>query len=76
MNSVFLVFSSVTFALKAKNVLEEKGIRGKVEKLKEISVASGCGYGVKIDMQNKVDALRVLKRYNIKIIDVVYGGRE
>lgn len=71
MKSVFLIFSSVTFAFKAKNTLEEAGLRGKVEKLKDVSVASGCGYGVRIDAQNKNEALKILRRYNIKVIDVV-----
>ncbi len=71
MNCLFLVVSSVTFAFKAKNVLEAAGIPGKVEKLRDIAVAGGCGYGVKIDAQYKNAASRVLKRGNVKVIDVL-----
>lgn len=71
MNCLFLVVSSVTFAFKAKNVLEKAGIPGKVEKLRDITVAGGCGYGVKIDAQYQNAAARALKRQNIKVIDVL-----
>jgi len=76
MSCLFLVVSSVTFAFKAKNVLESAGIPGKVEKLRDIAAKGGCGYGVKIDAQYRNAAARVLKRGNVKIIDVIECSEE
>ena len=71
MDCKFLVVSSVTFAFKAKNILEEAGLSCKVEKIKDIATFGGCGYGVRIDAGYASAAVKALRRSNIKVIEVI-----
>lgn len=71
MGCKFLVVSSVTFAFKAKNILETAGLTCKVEKIKDISAFGGCGYGVRIDAEYASAAVKALRRSNIKVIEVI-----
>lgn len=66
----FLVFSSVTYALKAQGVLERAGIRSRLEKLKKEQSLRGCGYGLKIRNADILEAQNVLDRERIKILEI------
>ena len=46
-NRKMLVLNSVTYAYKARDYLQRKGIRVYVERIPEHLRVSGCGYGVR-----------------------------
>ena len=71
MEQNILIVSSVTYAIKAKNELLREGINCKVEKLKKVQTLKGCGYGVAIARDNTDYAVDVMKRANIKVIEIV-----
>lgn len=71
MECEFFVVSSITYALKAKSELENRGIPSKVEKIKNVAALKGCGYGVKVQGNLSVTAKRILNISGIKIIDTL-----
>ncbi len=48
---------SMTFAIKAKNILEKNGINSEIIKLEPYMTQRGCAYGIKFDCVN----LRLVK---------------
>ena len=71
MGCEFIIVSSVTYALKGKSELENRGIPSKVEKLKNVASLGGCGYGIKVSKNISDQAKRYLSLSGIKIIDVI-----
>lgn len=71
MDCEFIIVSSITYALKAKSELENRGITSKVEKIKNVAALKGCGYGVKVTGGNSATAKRILNLSGIKIIDTL-----
>ncbi len=63
MNTILNV-GSVTFGLKAKKLLEEKGIKSKLIKT-DSSDRGGCIYGVKISNKDLYSAIMILKEGGI-----------
>ena len=71
MDCVYIVVSSVTYALKAQKELEMRGIYSKIEKIKKISAVKGCTYGVKVGRDMAAAAIRIMKMTNIKVVNVI-----
>ena len=69
MNCKFLVVSSITYALKGKSELERNNIPCKIEKLDDIALQKGCGYGVRINARDTEMSVRLLRRAGITVID-------
>ncbi len=65
-----MVFSSVTYALKAQTCLEGAGIRTRLEKLKKEQSLRGCGYGLRIRNGDIIAAKNLLDRERVKIIEI------
>ncbi len=66
-----LIFSSVTYALKAQGIFEREGIKSKLEKLKKNRSLGGCGYGLKVRNQDVIRAQNAAGRERIKIIEIL-----
>lgn len=66
-----IIFSSVTYALKAQSLFEKEGIKGRLEKLKKDYKLNGCGYGLKIRNSDVLEAQKIANREGIKIIDIL-----
>lgn len=66
-----LIFSSVTYALKAQGIFEKEGIKSRLEKLKKDKALNGCGYGLKIRNSDVIRAKNAAEREKIKIIDII-----
>lgn len=66
-----IIFSSVTYALKAQGLFEKEGVKGRLEKLKKDQKLNGCGYGLKIKNADVITAQNIAKREGIKIIDII-----
>lgn len=69
MNCKFLVVSSITYALKGKSELERNNIPCKIEKLDDIALQKGCGYGIRINAGDTGMSARLLRRAGIRVID-------
>ena len=54
-----IVLTSVTYALKAQEILKDNGIYSKIERSKAVRSVRGCGYGIVFDkqMEDKVYSL-------------------
>lgn len=74
MDCKYLIVSSVTYAIKAKNELEKIGIYSKVEKVKNLKSLNGCGFGVKVRRNEAVMAQRVLSAAGIRVLEAVDCG--
>lgn len=66
-----LIFSSITYALKAQGKLESLGFRSKLEKLKKENSLNGCGYGLKIANSDVINAKKILEKDGIRIINIL-----
>lgn len=64
----FINLGSVTYAMKAKEILLYHGIKAYIEKSRRIG-ALGCGYGVRIK-EKKEEALKILRNHAVKIYSV------
>lgn len=70
MDCRYLIVSSVTYAMKAKDILKSHGISCRIEKIKNIPQLNGCGYGVKISEHDLHVASRFLNVSGITIVDI------
>ena len=60
-----IVVSSVTYAMKGRDLLFENGIKGYVERLPRTR-ESGCGYGIYVPAHTE-EAERILRDAGIKV---------
>ena len=67
MGKPLIVVSSVTYAMKSKEILFQNGIRAYVERIPK-TADTGCGYGVYVP--DKADeAEQILLEHEIRILD-------
>lgn len=59
-NTSFFATSSLTYAYKAKDALSYAGIGSSVIRLSGNETKKGCRYGIRVDMQDRLRARRVL----------------
>ena len=71
MNTKYLIFSSVTYALRSMTLLNRFGIYSRLEKIKNISALGGCGYGLAINSDSLDSAVSIISREGIRIVDVL-----
>lgn len=71
MDCKYLIVSSITYAMKAREELNSRGIYCKIEKIKNIPKLNGCGYGVKVSNNDTSIAVRYLNISGLKIIDIL-----
>lgn len=62
----FILVSSVTYAMKSRDLLFKQGIKAYVERVPP-TASSGCGYGVYVP-QGADEAERLLKENGIKVL--------
>ena len=71
MNTKYLIFSSVTYALRSMTLLKKYGIYSRLEKIKNIAALGGCGYGLALDADNVSTAISIITKEGIRVIDVL-----
>lgn len=56
-----IVLSSITYALKAQELLKSNGIYSKITRSKAVRSVRGCGYGISVDpiLSEKSESLLV-----------------
>lgn len=69
MQEHFIVTGSVTYAIKAKEILRRNGISASVEKITSTDSDIGCGYAVAIK-ENPEKAVEMLKSKGVKILKI------
>lgn len=66
-----LVLSSVTYALKAQELLGKKQIRTVLTRSAAIRKVRGCGYGLRVSSNDRVRAENLLRDAGIRILGTV-----
>ncbi|MFI3207351.1 MAG: putative Se/S carrier-like protein [Clostridia bacterium] len=66
MKKNLIVIGSITYALKAKDILFERGISSHIERNKRTK-EFGCGYALYIP-KNADKSYEILKEFNIKVL--------
>ncbi len=69
MQENFIVTGSVTYAIKAKEILRKMGISARVEKISTAEKGIGCGYSVAIK-DNPYEVVEILKSKGVKILKI------
>lgn len=62
--------TSVTYAIRAQKLLEQRGIRSYIKKLTRSLSVHGCGYGVEIVGDLSV-AVEIISTAGIRIVEVM-----
>ena len=68
MKKALFMLSSITYAMKGRELLSLNGIKCEIKRVPKNKVLSGCGYGLLI--YEKVDeAAEILSKAHLKILD-------
>ncbi len=67
MNKPLIMVSSVTYAMKGKQILNSFGIRSEIERTAKRDMKNGCGYSLYVPKDTD-EAEKILKENHIKII--------
>ncbi len=71
MDCEFLIVDSITYAIKAKSILDDFGIPSKTEKIKNVASNGGCGYGIRVSKDVSKIAQRYISASGIKITKII-----
>lgn len=64
-----IVLSSITYAYKARDYLEKKGIKAYIDRIPTNLRKTGCGYGLKV-RDNPYKIANMLREANFKVVEV------
>ena len=70
MNDSVIVTGTVTYALKGRNILRDKGYKAGVKRLSSSLKGVGCGYAIEISGDDG-KAVEILKRNGVKILKII-----
>ena len=71
MKEIFVVTGTVTYAMRAKEILAKNGFSADVKKWNDRSGKYGCGYGVKLRKTDTDVIKELLLKNGVKIIDII-----
>lgn len=71
MDTKYLIFSSVTYALRAMTLLKRHGLDARLEKIKNISSLGGCGYALAVKSGIIDTAVAIISGEGLRIIDIL-----
>ncbi|MBQ7400364.1 MAG: DUF3343 domain-containing protein [Clostridia bacterium] len=71
MDTKYLIFSSVTYALRAMTLLKRRGFDARLEKIKNISALGGCGYALAVKYNILDTAVEIINGEGLRIIDIL-----
>lgn len=69
MQKFMIVTGTITYAMRARDVLRRKGIEARVEKPPKLKSSMGCGYGVTVS-GNIENITQILSDSGVKIISI------
>jgi hypothetical protein len=67
MSKPVILVSSITYAMKGRDILQKHGIKSSVERTPRTSENTGCGYSIYVS-SNADEAELILRQYGIKIL--------
>jgi len=67
----YIVFSSVTYSLRAMSLLQKIGIASRLEKIKNIPSLGGCGYALAVKSNMLDSAVDAIVRDGTRIIEIL-----
>lgn len=73
MNKPLIMVSSVTYAIKGRDILRRMGYRANIERTPGSLNRVGCGYSITVDDLDINKAKNILSENNIKIYGVSGG---
>ncbi len=68
---VIFVLSSVTYAMKGRDVLKDGGIPAVLTRSAAIRRVRGCGYGLQVGLHHRKKAESLLKQAGITVLGTV-----
>lgn len=68
MKRIFIITGSVTYALRGRDILQNKGFRATARKSTDAMKSMGCGWG--IEVIDDGTAVGILKKSGVKILGV------
>ncbi len=70
-----MVFSSVTYALKAQRILDSNHVYTSLVRSDAVTAVRGCGYGLRLaHAENGGRAMSILARVGINVLGVTEDG--
>ncbi|WP_343253087.1 DUF3343 domain-containing protein [Ligaoa zhengdingensis] len=74
MEKSIIVVKSITYAMRAQQILNNLGISAYIER--DIGAASkyGCGYSVRVKTSEAQRAAEIIKAYGIRVVDILPAG--
>ncbi len=65
------ILSSVTYSMKAKELLTSRGIYCRIEKVKPEYATKGCSYGAVVKRKDTENAKQILRSQGVKIYNII-----
>ena len=75
MTETFIITGTVTYAMRAREILNRQGFKAEVATNSSLGSAYGCGYGVRLRGGDPGAAIGILKRNGVKVLGTGGGGR-
>lgn len=69
MKKALFILSSITYAMKGRDLLNSKGIKSEIKRAPKNKALSGCGYGLLI-YEKAEKAAELLEEAQIKVLDI------
>ncbi len=69
--NIILVLSSITYALKAQELLKKEGIYASLTRSPAVKSVRGCGYGIMVPAHCEGRARHIMQTAGIKILGSV-----
>lgn len=73
MGKPLIMVTSVTYAMKAKQILKSYGIRCEIERTPKRDIKTGCGYSLYVPKDTQ-EAVKLLKENGIKVTGITEGS--
>lgn len=71
MHKAIIRLTSVTYAIRAQKLLEQRGIRSVIKKMTKSLNVSGCGYGLEFAGADLDMAEDIISSAGIRIVEIV-----
>ncbi len=75
MDQPLIMMSSITYAMRGRELLQRNGIKSVIERTPKNSQRQGCGYSLRVPSGIE-EAERILKENGIKYIGRLEGSRK
>lgn len=74
MNKTLIAMTSITYAMKAKDILNRQGLYCEIERTPK-NLGSGCGYSLSVK-EDPEKIVKILKEKNIAVKGILRSGED